>query len=95
MKVLDASTKVTGFFVTTEILNLTKETIEPYYLVLEFYKDGYLKSKSTGSSLYETANYVTPGLKAKIEASTYSEGADKLIVRFPKPGWAPITLDLK
>ena len=95
MKVVDVDPKVTGVFVTTELLNLTKETFEPYYMSLEFYKDGYLKNTISGGALSFSASYVATGLKTKITASTYSEGADKLVVKFPKPGWAPISLDLK
>lgn len=95
MKVLEVDPKVTGVFVTTELLNLTKDTFEPYYVTLEFYKDGYLKNQISGGALSFSAHYVATGLKAKITANTYSEGADKLVVKFPKPGWAPISLDLK
>lgn len=95
MKVVEIDPKMTGYFVTTELLNLTKESFDPYYLTIEFYKDGYLKSKTSGGSLSYSAQYIGTGLKAKITASTYTEGADQLIVRFPKPGWAPITLQLR
>lgn len=95
MKVVEIDPKMTGYFVTTELLNLTKESFDPYYLTLEFYKDGYLKSKTSGSSLSYSAHYIGAGLKAKITASTYTEGADQLIIRFPKPGWAAITLQLR
>jgi hypothetical protein len=54
-----------------------------------------LKSKVTGGALSFSAHYVGSGLKAKVTANTYSEGADQMIVRFPKPGWTPITLQLK
>jgi|GEM_PF-4506522 len=94
MKVVDVDPKMTGYFVTTELLNLTKESFEPYYITMEFYKDGYLKSKTAGGALSFSAHYVGPGLKSKITASTYTEGADQVIIRFPKPGWAPITLNL-
>ena len=94
-KIVNTDMKVTGFFVTTEVLNLTKETIEPYYLELEFYKDGYLKNKVSGAALYAPAHYVASGLKTKVEANTYMEGADKLVVKVQKPGWAPLTLDLQ
>lgn len=95
MKVVNIDPKMTGYFVTAELLNLTKESFEPYYLTIEFYKDGYLKSKVTGGALSFSAHYVGSGLKAKVTANTYSEGADQMIVRFPKPGWTPITLQLK
>ncbi len=95
MKVVDIDPKVTGLFVTTEVLNLTKETFEPYNVTLEFYNDGYLKNQISGGALSFTAHYVAPGLKTKITGSTYTEGADKLVVKFSKPGWAPISLDLK
>jgi len=93
MKVTDIDPKMTGYFVTAEVLNLDKETFEPYYMTVEFYKDGYLKNKVSGGSLWFSAHYIVSGLKAKITANTY-EGADQVIVRFPKPGWAPITLQL-
>lgn len=94
MKVLDIDPKMTGTFVTFELLNLEKESFEPYYITIEFYKDGYLKNKISGGALSFSAHYVGSGLKAKITANTYSEGADQAIIRFPKPGWAPITLQL-
>lgn len=93
MKVTDIDPKMTGYFVTTELLNLEKESFEPYYMTIEFYKDGYLKNKIAGGALSFSAHYVGSGLKTKITANTY-EGVDQMIVRFPKPGWAPITLQL-
>lgn len=94
MKVTDIDPKMTGTFVTFELLNLEKESFEPYYITIEFYKDGYLKNKISGGALSFSAHYIGSGLKAKITANTYSEGADQAIIRFPKPGWAPITLQL-
>ncbi len=94
MKVIDIDPKMTGYFVTVELLNLTKEPIDPYYLSLEFYNDGYLKSTISGGALSYSAHSISSGLKSKITGNA-KDAVDKLIVKFPKPGWAPITLNLK
>ncbi len=94
MKVLDTDKKMTGFFVTTEVLNATSDPVDPGSLTFEFYNDGYVVSKSTGSGIYSTTESIPSGAKAKLDVST-PDTADKLIIKFPKPGWNPLTLNLK
>lgn len=91
MRILDTDMKMTGYFVTIEVVNNTTSPLNSWYTVFEFFKDGYFVSRSTHLS----DNDVPAGARTKLETSTNSSGADEIQVKFPKPDWAPITLKLK
>lgn len=93
MKMLDAEQKMTGFYMTVEVVNDSGQPVEPWGFVFSQFKGGYSIGSSTGSSLYG-ADTIPPGRKAKLEFSSV-EQADEIQVKFPKPNWKGLTLRLQ
>lgn len=95
MKVIDTEEKMIGFFATVEVMNNTDAPLDLWYLTFEFYKDGYFVSKTSGAEPHFTVQNLPPGVRTKVTISTSTSGADQLQIKFPKPGWGPLTLQLK
>lgn len=93
MKVLDAEMKMTGWFVTIEIQNLTAQPLSPWNIGFEYYKDGLYLGRSSGSCVFGAGNELAPQMRAKLDMSSV-EAADQIKVTFPKPGWGPLLLGI-
>ncbi len=94
MKMLDAEEKMTGFFMTVELVNDTTQGLEPWNIKFNCLKDGYAKGCSTGSGVYGGDVTIPPGRRVKLQFSS-SEKVDEIQVDFPKPGWSQLKLLLR
>ncbi len=94
MKALSTEQRMTGFFMTLELVNDTQEPVEPYNIKYNFSKDGYSLGSRSGSGVYGSDLTLPPGRHSKMDMSE-SSVVDSIEVKFPKPNWPSLTLRLK